>query len=141
MLVPVACLRCLRSFQAAMKRLRHVDVTMTLTSSGVVIRGLPDGGLSFLLPGCRKPVCRRQIVCSLHPWLSSTSASRVPASRRQNAAFLFVDSLDCDLSLITLNFLWIIAIGTTLFQYRTIYEKMTLPVYRSTCTSCILKFG
>ena len=30
-----------------MKRLRHVDVTMTLTSSGVVIRGLPDGGLSF----------------------------------------------------------------------------------------------
>ena len=30
-----------------MKRLRHVDVNMTLTSSGVVIRGLPDGGLSF----------------------------------------------------------------------------------------------
>ena len=30
-----------------MKRLRHVDVTVTLTSSGVVIRGVPDGGLSF----------------------------------------------------------------------------------------------
>ena len=28
-------------------RLRHDDVTMTLTSSGVVIFGLPDGGLSF----------------------------------------------------------------------------------------------
>ena len=36
-----------------MKRLRHVDVTMTLHSSGVVIRGLPGGGLSFLLPDCR----------------------------------------------------------------------------------------
>ena len=31
-----------------MKRLRHVDVTMTRTSNGVVIRGLPNGGLSFL---------------------------------------------------------------------------------------------
>ena len=30
-----------------MKRLRHVDVTMTLTSNGVVIHGLPNGGLSF----------------------------------------------------------------------------------------------
>ena len=30
-----------------MKRLRHVDVTMTLISSGVVIRGFPDRGLSF----------------------------------------------------------------------------------------------
>ena len=30
-----------------MKRLRHVDVTMTLTSSSAVIRGLPDGDLSF----------------------------------------------------------------------------------------------
>ena len=28
-----------------MKRLRHVDVTLTLTSSGVVIRGLPGGGV------------------------------------------------------------------------------------------------
>ena len=35
-----------------MKRLRHVDATSTLTSSGVVIRGLSGGGLSFLLPGC-----------------------------------------------------------------------------------------
>ena len=42
-----------------MKQLRHVDVTMTLTSNGVVIRGLPNGGLSFLLPGRRKRVCRR----------------------------------------------------------------------------------
>ena len=32
-----------------MKQLRHVDVTMTLTSNGVVIRGLPNGDLSFLL--------------------------------------------------------------------------------------------
>ena len=39
-----------------MKRLRHVDVTMTLTSSGVVIRCLPGGGLSFLLPDCWKNV-------------------------------------------------------------------------------------
>ena len=30
-----------------MKRLRHIDVNMTLTSSGVVIRGLSDGGLPF----------------------------------------------------------------------------------------------
>ena len=30
-----------------MKRLRHVDVTLTLTSSGVVIRGLPGGSLTF----------------------------------------------------------------------------------------------
>ena len=30
-----------------MKWIRHVDVTMTLTSSGVVIRGLPGGGLQF----------------------------------------------------------------------------------------------
>ena len=66
-LVPVVCLRCLRSFQVAMKQLRHVDVTMTLTSSGVFICGLPGGGLPFLLPGCRKRVCRRYIVRSLHP--------------------------------------------------------------------------
>ena len=51
--------KVLRSFQAAMKRLRHVEVTMTLTSSGVVIRGPPGAGLSFLLPGCRKHACRR----------------------------------------------------------------------------------
>ena len=50
-------------------------------------------------------------------------------------------SLDVELSLLALNFLQIIAIGNTLFQYRTVYEKITLPVYRSTCTSCILKFG
>ena len=37
--------------------------------------------------------------------------------------FLFIDSLDGDLSLLTLNFLRIIAIGTTLFQYRTAYKK------------------
>ena len=84
----VACPKCLRSFQAAMKRLRRVDVTMTLTSSGVVIRGFPDGGLSFLLPGCLKRVCTRKIVCSLHPKLHGTSATRVPASRSQNAEFL-----------------------------------------------------
>ena len=53
-LVLVACLRCLRSFQAAINRLRDVDVTMTLTSTGIVIRGLPDGCLSILLPDCRK---------------------------------------------------------------------------------------
>ena len=56
-LVPVAWLRLLRSLRVAMKRLRHVDITMTLTSSGVVILGLPDRGLSFLLPDCRKCVC------------------------------------------------------------------------------------
>ena len=125
-----------------MERLRHVDVTMTLTSSGVVIRSLPDGCLSFLLPGCRKRVCRRLIVNSLHPKLRGKSATRVPASRRQSVVFLsFVDSLDGDLSLLTLNFLRIIAIGTTLFQYQTAFETITLPVSRSTCTSCILKMG
>ena len=30
-----------------MKRLCHVDVTLTLTSSGIDIRGLPCGGLFF----------------------------------------------------------------------------------------------
>ena len=30
-----------------MKRLCHVDVTFTITSNGVVILDLPDGGLSF----------------------------------------------------------------------------------------------
>ena len=38
-----------------MKRLRHGDVTMTLTSSGVAIRGLPDGGLSFRLRAKKGP--------------------------------------------------------------------------------------
>ena len=48
-----------KKFPNPMKRLRHVDVTMTLTSSSVVIRGLPGGGLLFLLPDCRKHVFRR----------------------------------------------------------------------------------
>ena len=30
-----------------MKRLRHVDINMTRTSNGVVICGLPKGGLLF----------------------------------------------------------------------------------------------
>ena len=46
-IVSVAWLRNFRSFKAAMKRLRHVDVTMTLTSNGVVIRGLPNWSLYF----------------------------------------------------------------------------------------------
>ena len=58
-LVPVACRRHIRSFQVAMKRLRHADVPMSLTSSGVVVRGLPDRSLSFLLPDYQKRVCRR----------------------------------------------------------------------------------
>ena len=29
----------------------HVDLTMTRTSNGIVIRRLPNGGLSFLPPG------------------------------------------------------------------------------------------
>ena len=64
-----------------MKRLRHVDVTMTPTSSGVVFRGFPGGSLSLLLPGCRKRVCRQLIVCSLHPKLPGRSATCVPAKR------------------------------------------------------------
>ena len=36
-----------------MKQLRHVEFTMTLISSGVIISGLPGRGLSFLLPGCQ----------------------------------------------------------------------------------------
>ena len=71
-----------------MKRLRHVDVTMTLTSSDVVIRGHPGRGLSFLLPDCRKRVCRQYIVRSLRPKLRGTSATRVPASRSLNVVFL-----------------------------------------------------
>ena len=87
-------------------------------------------------------VCRQYIVLSLHPKLRGMSVTRIPASRRANAGFLsFVDSLDGDLSLLTLNFLRMVAIGTTLFEYRTANEKITLPVYRSMCTSCILKFG
>ena len=66
---------------------------------------------------------------------------------RQQHVYLLLDvkmryfSLDGDLSLLTLNFLHIIAIGTTLFQYQTAFEKITLPVCRSTFTSCILKGG
>ena len=71
-----------------MKRLRHVDVTLTLTSSGVVIRSLPGGGLLFLLPDCRKHVCRRQIDRLLHPKLCGTSAARASDSERSNAVFL-----------------------------------------------------
>ena len=71
-----------------MKRLRPVDVTMTLTSSDVVIRGLSGGGLLFLLPDCRNHVCRRKINRSLHPKLGGTSAARAPASKRPNAVFL-----------------------------------------------------
>ena len=63
---------------------------MSLTSSGVDIRGLPGGGLPFLLPGCQKRVFRRYIVCSLHPKLCDTSATRAPASRSQNAVFLYL---------------------------------------------------
>ena len=68
-----------------MKRLRHDDVTMTLTSSCVVIRGLLDGGLSFLLADCRMRVCRPYVGRSLRPKLRGTSATRVPASRSPNA--------------------------------------------------------
>ena len=42
-----------------MKRLRRDDVTMNVTSSGVVIRGLIDRGLSFSLPDCQKRAYRR----------------------------------------------------------------------------------
>ena len=104
-----------------MKRLRYVDVTMALTSSGVVIRGIPGGGLSFLLPDCRtddklfvdyiqNDVTRQQHVYLLQgvqTWYFSN----------------LIDSLDGDLGLLTLIFLQIIAIGTTLFQYQTAYEK------------------
>ena len=71
-----------------MKCLRHVDVTMIITSSGIVIRGLPGQGLSLLLPDCRKRVCRRYIVRSLRPKLRGTSAICVPAIRSPNAVFL-----------------------------------------------------
>ena len=71
-----------------MKQLRHVDVTMTLPSSGVVIRGLPGGGLSFLRPDCLKHVCRRYINRKLCPKLRDTSAARAPASKRPNAVIL-----------------------------------------------------
>ena len=61
---------------------------MTLTSSGVVIRGLPDGGMSFLLPGCLNVFADDKIVCLLRPKMRGTSATRVPALRSQNAVFL-----------------------------------------------------
>ena len=71
-----------------MNRLRHVDVTLALTSSGVVFRRLPGGGLLFLLPDCRKHVCRRQIDRLLHPKQRGTSAACASDSKRPNAVFL-----------------------------------------------------
>ena len=121
-----------------MKRLRRDDVTMNVTITGVVIRGLTDGCLSFSLPDCRKRAYRRYIVRSLHPKLRATPTTHETASRSPNAIFLlFKDSLDGDPCLLLLNFFWIIATRTILFQYRTAYENITLPVNRSTCTSRI----
>ena len=125
-----------------MKRLRRDDVTMNVTSSGIIILGLTDGSLSFSLPDCRKCAYRRYIVRSLHPKLHAMPVTRVTASRNPNTIFLsFMDSLDGDPCLLPLNFLQIIAMRTILFQYRTAYENITLPVNRSTCTSCISKFS
>ena len=45
-----------------MKRLGHVDVTMALTLSGVVIRVLPGRGLSFLLPDCRNMFANDKLI-------------------------------------------------------------------------------
>ena len=91
---------------------------MTLTSSGVVIRGFPDGGLSLLLPGCQKRVMT--IMCL---FITSKTARHVSntctcVKMSKRGISVICDSLDGDLSLLTLNFLRVIAIGTTLFQYR-----------------------
>ena len=133
---------CLRSFQAAMKRLRHVDVTITQTLSGVVISGLSGGGLSFFTARLSK-TCLQTRHCL---FITSETACHVSNTctcfkKSKRDISVIVDSLDGDLSLLTLNFLRNIAIGTTIFQYQTANETITLPVYRSTCTSCILKLG
>ena len=49
-LVPVALYKVFKKFPSGHVAERQFDVTLTLTSSGVVIRGLHDGGLSFLMP-------------------------------------------------------------------------------------------
>ena len=87
-IVPVALYKVFKKFPSGHVAKRQFDVILTLTSSGVAIRGLPDGGLSVLMPGCRKRVCRRYIVFSLHPKLRGTSVTRVPVSRSQSAVFL-----------------------------------------------------
>ena len=45
-----------------MKRLRRDEVTLNVTSSGLVIRGLTDGGLSSSLPDLSK-MCLQTINC------------------------------------------------------------------------------
>ena len=70
-----------------MKRLRHVDVTMTLTSNGVVIRGLPTEDCHFYRQAVEKVFADDKLFvhyiqnCVLRQ-------QHVPASRRQNTVFL-----------------------------------------------------
>ena len=66
-----------KKFPSGLERLRHVDVTMTLTSSGVVIRGLPGGGLSFLLPGL--------FITSKTAWHVSNTCTCFNKSKRGNS--------------------------------------------------------
>ena len=49
-----------------MKRLRRDDVTMNLNSRGVVIRGLPERGLSFSLPDCRNMLADNKLYFHCH---------------------------------------------------------------------------
>ena len=69
-----------------MKLLRHVDVILTLTSSGVVIRGLPGRGLSFYGQTVGNVFADDKLFIT--PKLRGRSATHVPASRSQNAIFL-----------------------------------------------------
>ena len=71
-----------------MKRLRHVDVTMTLTSSGVVIRGLPGKGLLFYCQTVENMFADDKLIVHYIQKLRGTSATRAPASKRPNAVFL-----------------------------------------------------
>ena len=98
-LVSVAWLRNLKSFQAAMKRLRHVDVTMTWTSNGVVIRGLPNGGLSFL-PRIKlastefsPDYCKRNNSLSISNSIWENNPASLSATRAHRAFWNLVDTV------------------------------------------------
>ena len=133
------------SFGAAMKRLRRDDITMNLTSRGVVVRGLPERGVSSSLPDCRKLVtCLQTINCTFiafkttcHVSITCTSFKK---SKRDISVYLWI-TLDGDPCLLPLHYFRIIAMRTILFQYQTSYGTIALPVYHNACTSCILKFG
>ena len=74
-----------------MKRLRHVDVTMTLTSNDVVIGDLPNRGLSFLLPGQRKRVLQTITIVGILTFISmiNTTSERIKQETSSFVCILF----------------------------------------------------